>query len=286
MNIEPAHTQKHPMVAWAIENLGRGCEPNAIMKTMMESGVGWRDAHALMLAAEKHIAAPAHADRLPSPRRALFGSHGCPDGQMTRVALHVADPEVALLSNMFSPKEADELIELGRSRLTRSLTVDDGAAQAQQAHAHRSSDGASLWNLSSDVIATARARASWIFEWPEENFEGLQILRYLPGQEYRPHHDWFDPATPGGSSQLTFGGQRVATAVVYLNDCSQGGGTIIPALGVTCAPMRGNAIFFSYASDRSMAGDARLLHAGEPVEEGEKWVCTFWMRQKAFVTSR
>ena len=82
--------------------------------------------------------------------------------------------------------------------------------------------------------------------------------------------------------QLKRGGQRVATAVTYLNDCPRGGATVIPQLGVRAMPILGNSIFFSYACDAKGNGDSRLLHGGEPVEDGEKWVCTLWMRQAKF----
>jgi hypothetical protein len=28
--------------------------------------------------------------------------------------------------------------------------------------------------------------------------------------------------------------------------------------------------------------DQRLLHAADPVQEGEKWVCQLWMRQRPY----
>ena len=58
-----------------------------------------------------------------------------------------------------------------------------------------------------------------------ERGEGIQILHYLPGAEYKPHYDYFDPAQPGTASILRRGGQRVATLVMYLSEPARGGGT-------------------------------------------------------------
>jgi prolyl 4-hydroxylase len=110
--------------------------------------------------------------------------------------------------------------------------------------------------------------------------EGLQILRYRPGAEYRPHHDYFDPVHPGTAKILERGGQRVGTLVMYLNTPEGGGATTFPDVGLEVAPVRGNAVFFSY--DRAHPS-TRTLHGGAPVTAGEKWVATKWLRQGVFV---
>ena len=40
---------------------------------------------------------------------------------------------------------------------------------------------------------------------------------YKRQAEYRPHHDYFDPAHPGTAHVLQRGGQRVGTLVMYLS---------------------------------------------------------------------
>jgi prolyl 4-hydroxylase len=110
--------------------------------------------------------------------------------------------------------------------------------------------------------------------------EGLQILRYRPGAEYRPHFDYFDPQHSGTARILERGGQRVGTLVIYLNTPDGGGGTTFPDAGLEVAPVRGNAVFFSY--DRAHAS-TRTLHGGAPVTAGEKWVATKWLREGVFV---
>ena len=48
---------------------------------------------------------------------------------------------------------------------------------------------------------------------PEENGEGLQILHYVDGQKYEPHHDFFHDQF---NARKDNGGQRVATVLIYL----------------------------------------------------------------------
>jgi prolyl 4-hydroxylase len=115
--------------------------------------------------------------------------------------------------------------------------------------------------------------------WPVENGEGLQILRYGPGAQYKPHYDYFDPGEPGTPSILRRGGQRVATLIMYLGEPEQGGGTVFPDLNLEVAPKRGNAVFFSYERPHP---NTRTLHGGSPVLLGDKWIATKWLREREF----
>jgi prolyl 4-hydroxylase len=81
------------------------------------------------------------------------------------------------------------------------------------------------------------------------------------------------------ASVLQRGGQRVATLVMYLNTPNQGGGTTFPDVSLEVAPIKGNAVFFSYDRPHAVT---RTLHGGAPVVEGEKWVATKWLREGVF----
>ena len=115
--------------------------------------------------------------------------------------------------------------------------------------------------------------------WPVENGEGLQVLRYRPGAQYTPHYDYFDPTHAGSVTNLLRGGQRVASLVCYLNTPTKGGATVFPELQLEVAPVKGNAVFFSYDRPHPVS---RSLHGGAPVVEGEKWVATKWVREGRF----
>ena len=82
--------------------------------------------------------------------------------------------------------------------------------------------------------------------WPVQNGEGLQVLHYQPGAEYKPHYDYFDPDEAGTPALLRRGGQRVASLICYLNTPRRGGVTVFPHIGLEVAPVKGNAVFFSY----------------------------------------
>jgi prolyl 4-hydroxylase len=126
-------------------------------------------------------------------------------------------------------------------------------------------------------VGRIEQRLATLLGMPVSHGEGLQVLHYLPGQEYEPHFDWFDPRQPGYDTITAVGGQRVASVVMYLNTPAQGGGTAFPELGLTVTARRGAAVYFAYEG-----GDQQSLHAGLPVQRGEKWIATKWLRERPY----
>lgn len=105
---------------------------------------------------------------------------------------------------------------------------------------------------------------------PDEHGEGLQILNYKIGQEYKAHFDFF-------ASNVS--NPRISTLVMYLNDVEQGGETYFPKLNFSVSPQKGSAVYFEYFYDNQDLNDL-TLHGGAPVVIGDKWAATQWMRRK------
>ena len=73
----------------------------------------------------------------------------------------------------------------------------------------------------------------------------------------------------------------MATVLLYLNDVAAGGGTSFPHVGLTIMPRQGSALYFAYTAD-DQSVDTLSLHAGLPVEQGEKWLAVKWLRQEKY----
>lgn len=196
------------------------------------------------------------------------------------VLMTLAFPRIVLLGNLLSHEECDQLISYGEQRLQRSPVVSDTDGKTQ-VHAHRTSRGAMLQRGESELVQRIEARLAAITQWPVENGEGLQLLRYEAGNEYRPHFDWFDPALPGPRKHLERGGQRLGTVVMYLSDVEEGGGTSFPKVGLQVQPKKGCAVFFAN-TDAYHVPDQNSLHAGEPVIKGVKFIATKWLRAREY----
>jgi prolyl 4-hydroxylase len=194
--------------------------------------------------------------------------------------MRIALPEVALLENLLTHEECDQLIELSRVKLKQSTIVDPKTGKAEVI-ADRTSYGTFFKRNENAFIAKLDARIAKVMHWPVENGEGLQILNYKAGGEYKPHFDYFPPDDPGSAVHIAKGGQRVSTLIVYLNDGMEGGDTTFPHLGLAITPKKGSAVYFEYCDNNGKI-DTGTLHAGDPVTVGEKWIATKWMRQRQY----
>jgi len=178
------------------------------------------------------------------------------------------DPLIVLLGNVLSNDECDELIHLSQGRLNCSKV---GAMH--QLNDIRTSSGMFFQDGESDLVARIETRTSQIMNVPIAHGENLQILHYEPGQEYKPHFDFF--LSPSVKNN------RISTLVIYLNDVELGGETLFPKVNFSVSPRKGNAVYFEYFYNDPELND-RTLHAGTPVVLGEKWVATQWMRRQQY----
>ncbi|MCF7220766.1 2OG-Fe(II) oxygenase [Marilutibacter chinensis] len=192
-----------------------------------------------------------------------------------------ATPAVRQFDGLLSADECRLLAASAQPLLHPSMTVDPvtGAAVANPL---RTSQDAGFDPLHEDfalrLVQLRMARAAGL---PLRNAEQLIVLRYAPGQEYRPHRDYLPPSTLAADHPEA--GNRLRTICVYLNPVQAGGETEFPDTALKVAPQPGRAVVFD-----NLDGDGQpqpaSLHAGCPVRAGEKWLATLWIRQRRYRT--
>jgi prolyl 4-hydroxylase len=308
-------SQHAELKQWIVEQTERGCTPESLVKAMLASGYQEPFAEDMLLRTLKEAAGP-RADAILAQAAAVAaagsGSPAKAQAQVRALAVQIADPaaagrlpepellgsptslrlsdrevqvlfsmegpQVVLFGGLLSDQECDELVAGAHARLARSQTVDR-ASGASQVHQARTSEGMFFERGETELIRRIESRIAELLNWPVEHGEGLQVLHYGVGGEYKPHYDYFDLTDPGTAPHLARGGNRLATLIMYLNTPDSGGGTLFPDLNLEVAPRRGNAIFFSY--DRPHPS-TKSLHGGAPVVAGEKWIATKWLRSGVF----
>ncbi|CAN7696288.1 2OG-Fe(II) oxygenase [Pseudorhodoferax sp. LjRoot39] len=270
---------------WIVEQAQAGHAAEVVLQAMRDAG--WEEdvaIEALENTLREHLEQNAVAAGLPPattvPEPALDDSPLYLQAEDRRVHVLSAQlqPRIVVFGSLLSDAECQALIDLANPRMARSRTVATKTG-GEEINVDRTSDGMFFQRGETELITRIEARIAALLRWPVENGEGLQILRYGPGAEYKPHYDYFDPAEPGTPSILKRGGQRVGTLVMYLGEPERGGGTVFPDVHLEVAPKRGNAVFFSY--DRPHPS-TRTLHGGSPVLAGEKWIATKWLREREF----
>lgn len=210
-----------------------------------------------------------------------------PDGQID-IAAFVAPrpvtaghkaPRMRVFRGFCTPAECAWIIARSRDRLTRAAVYANDIAETVVVN-DRTNTEASFGPSDIDVAVTLiRARLANSMRAPMHHFEGATVLHYQVGQRFAPHFDFLDPDTPGHVADLERRGQRVATALLYLNDAFEGGQTDFPKLGWRFRGGTGDMLVFDNV-DADGAPDRRTFHAGLPPTTGEKWLLSQWVRDR------
>ena len=179
-----------------------------------------------------------------------------------------ADPRIEMIVGLFSAAECRYIQLLAQPWLEPAMIY--AATGEGMRDPHRDSDNMVIAPMTEDLVVqainrTIAAASATHVSWGEP----LHVLRYVPGQQYRPHHDAhaFGPVEK----------RRIATALLYLNDAYEGGETNFPELGISVRGGIGDLLIF-HNLDAANMPDPRMIHAGLPISSGEKWLATRWIR--------
>ncbi|MET3132014.1 prolyl 4-hydroxylase [Oxalobacteraceae bacterium GrIS 1.11] len=281
-----------PLRDWIVHNLVRGIPPQPLARDLAQQGfeadVARDLVHTLWQALASGATLPDGANEPAQIAAATFRRDPCrlalanvAGEPRTRVAARMERPTLAVLDNVLSEAECEQLIALATHRLAPSTMVDP-ASGSDLASTARSSDSMFFRLQENALLARIDSRVSQLMNLPLENGEGLQVARYRGDAHSAPHFDFLMPTNPANLASLARSGQRVSTLVLYLNDVEEGGETVFPESGFAVAPRKGGALYFEYGN-RAGQLDAASLHAAAPAAGGEKWIATKWMRQRKFV---
>jgi prolyl 4-hydroxylase len=190
-----------------------------------------------------------------------------------------ASPPVISIENFLSESECQEI-----KNITNQKSVDwNDALQVNSATFSALSTSirtSTSWFCYYRQVPLLLAKVVHFLGIPLRRIEEPQIVRYRSGEQFSWHYD----EVP--QNQLTNGGQRLATFLVYLNDVQSGGGTVFRDLKgsdgqqLTVKPRMGNALlFFPAFADGKV--DERVLHKGETAQD-IKWICQMWIHQNSY----
>ena len=251
----------------------RGHSDAALMEVALTAnGSGapsdWAAAATLLERAAEHSDVAA-AD-LALLRRMALTAEGAPREVPALVQIGER-PAVWQLPDLLTPDECRHVAQCA-AELLEPATVVDPRTGRNVANPVRTSDGAVIGPTRETLVVQAinrRLAAATGTDWRQG--EALSVLRYRPGQQFRPHVD----ALPSTRNQ------RVRTVLVYLNDGFDGGATHFVGNGLRVTPRTGSAVVFDNVGADGKA-DPMTQHAGEPVRQGVKWLATRWIRARPF----
>ena len=156
--------------------------------------------------------------------------------QVVSVVMLNETPNIRIFRNIINDREITHIVNKFQHKLKPSTVT--GSNHKDERSKVRTSSTAFLPAGKEDaVIDAVEKRLVLLTGIPIKNWETLQLLRYEPGQLYRPHHDYFSPSSP-----VKF--NRTMTVLIYLNDIKpeHKGGTQFPKLDLVVQPEKGAGV--------------------------------------------
>jgi prolyl 4-hydroxylase len=268
----------------ALLALGVGGAPDWVMalKWLVQAAqLGHDTSRRQLLALAAHAGLAQGAAAAASDYPALAATIDLPGWRRAPAAQVLSqDPRVSVFPRLIHAELCAFFISLAPGRLIPAK-VYDPVSHADIIVPHRNNTQASF-SLQNVEFAHAllQARMAAACGVPERHMEGPSVLHYAPGEQIANHYDFVDPKSVADyPAEIARNGQRMITFLVYLNEDYAGGETDFPQLSVRFKGRTGDGIYFvNSLADHSP--DLRMLHAGMPPTDGEKWLITQFVRSR------
>lgn len=187
--------------------------------------------------------------------------------------VQVEKAELYALGGFLSPEECQRLIAL-----TDAVARPSAAFDAAYSSGYRTSYSGDP-DPNDPFVKRVQRRIDDLLGIDPSYGETVQGQRYLPGQQFQAHTDWFPANTPYWEQEKNRGGQRSYTTMVFLNAVEEGGETDFPRLGVSFTPKPGVLLIWNNADEEGRP-NPWTIHAGTPVIKGVKHIITKWYRTR------
>ena len=179
-------------------------------------------------------------------------------------------PWVVTLQNFVSDEEAQAFIDGCSSHFDRSLAGDQLSPVRTSSQCWCDHNACAASPLT-QAVARRIANLTNVPDMNQNYFEPFQILKYLPGQFYKVHHDQ-------NSGLFTPQGARLYTFFMYLSTPEAGGGTRFADLKETVPAVKGSVVLWPSVMDSDPDVDEPMTHhEGLPPERGIKYAANVWV---------
>jgi prolyl 4-hydroxylase len=190
---------------------------------------------------------------------------------------------VLVKEDFVNKEDCEHFINICKDKLKDALVSNNKKGMIS---AGRSGKNCWLQHDHDSITKKIAERISRVVNIPLSHAEIYQIIYYDATQEYRSHYDgWLHNNSEKSNRCMKYGGQRVVTALCYLNDVEEGGCTGFPKLNIEVKPQQGKLLIFHNVIKDSGKETGRSErhplseHAGRPVIKGNKWAFNLWFRE-------
>jgi prolyl 4-hydroxylase len=191
------------------------------------------------------------------------------------------NPIIVTFPGFMTGEETDYLIGMASRHLNPSQVVDPLTGKFIQDE-YRTSSDMRFWPTLQDLAVYALLeRIALATGEPITHQEMLGVLKYEPGQEYKPHGDYLTADFEGKNTEVERSGQRIKTFLTYLNEEFEGGETEFVNIDIKTRGKKGDGLMFVNVT-KDMQPNTLTIHAGRPITKGIKWLSTMWIREKEY----
>ena len=207
------------------------------------------------------------------------------DSSIFKTKILHKNPDIILIENFLTAEECDYIIKLGEPHIKKSEVCGKNGSRPDKSRTSMTAHIGKKFLRGDNpdkVLLNVLEKASKYGGLPAKNIEPIQLVRYEPGQYFKPHYDYLDSKLPIYKNNIEKNGQRELTFFVYLTDVDEdaGGKTYFPKLKKHFSANKGGAIFWTNMVDGKE--DPRTLHSGTELKKGIKYGLNIWVRNKEY----
>ena len=196
-------------------------------------------------------------------------------------------PLIFSIKDFIDKDACDTIIELATPLFKKAVYKTHDESTPSEYSNGRKCDISWLHWSSSALLEAIANELAYIVGVKKCRFEHFQILRYEEGGLFNRHNDAYQ-FTKIDDSNFVKDGQRVVTAIMYLNDWFTGGETcfyedlIKPEPYFVIKPEIGKLLVFHTCVNNTLTPCRRSTHSSVPVINGVKYAMTCFMRNKVY----
>jgi len=251
---------------WVEVNLERKCAPAGIKQILLDNGFAPGEIKAAMGASYPQDLAEVDYERLATVALTKPES-GAVKFNSDQIQLYT-------MERFLEASECDALVAIIDGNLHPSTVTLESNDKY-----FRTSSTCYLTEVGHPIVGVIDNRIAATLGINIAYSEGIQAQKYRPGQQFKPHTDFFEPRTEEYKKHCHDTGNRTWTFMIYLSDVEKGGGTAFQEIGHTFFPKKGMAVIWNNLRPDG-APNRFTLHSGEPVVAGEKIIITKWFRER------
>jgi prolyl 4-hydroxylase len=184
--------------------------------------------------------------------------------------------EPVVHKNIINEEEANYILKMAKDNYAESNVLGGYNRDI------RKSETAQL-SKDDSVINSVISRVCKMTGYSVDHAEDLQVVKYQPNGFYHGHHDSCCDDSKECKKFLVGGGHRVRTMVIYLNEDFEGGATRFINLDKDVKPPKYSGVLFHTLDAKSEKCHPKALHAGLPIDSGEKYIANVWIHERPLV---